>query len=285
MNQKQDHMIRCETDGIWWFKYRHFDEFPELWQGIFTRHCGYSTGPYTSLNISHGLGDEASAVHRNRQVIARCVVKGDIVYIRQNHGTEILVFRKDAEFGQQTVGDAMITNIPNRFLAVQVADCQSVFLYDPSQQLVANVHAGWRGSVKNIIGHTLAAMKKTFGSCPEHIHAGVGPSLGPCCAEYRNYRREIPEQFWKYKDGDHRFDFWSLTSDQLTSAGVLAKHISISGICTKCRTDLFFSYRGEGVTGRFAAVIGLTLQSDDRRELKANKSSKLKEAQSSKPKG
>ena len=256
-------MIKSEHNGIVLFKYKNLAKFPELWQGVFTRHAGYSREPFSSLNISFGLGDDRSAVEKNRTVITHCIGKNDMVYINQNHGTGILTLCKGDNIGTPIasedllVADAMVTNISNKFLAVQVADCQPVFLYDPIRQVVANVHAGWRGSVKNIASLTVAVMKEQFGSDPADIHAGVGPSLGPCCAEFRNYRSEIPEIYWKYKDKGHHFDFWSMTYDQLTSHGILSENIDVSRICTKCRTDLFFSYRGEGVTGRFAAVIGL----------------------------
>ncbi|MBW1984000.1 MAG: polyphenol oxidase family protein, partial [Deltaproteobacteria bacterium] len=87
--------------------------------------------------------------------------------------------------------------------------------------------------------------------------AGIGPSLGPCCAEFVNYKKEIPEAYWTYKNQDNYFDFWAVSKDQLCNAGVLPENTHLSKICTKCHTDRFYSYRGEGTTGRFAAVIGL----------------------------
>jgi len=91
---------------------------------------------------------------------------------------------------------------------------------------------------------------------PQNMVCGVGPSLGPCCAEFINYQKEIPETLWKYCGSDYRFDFWQMSLDQLTAAGVRPENISMAGICTKCNQHLFFSYRGERNTGRFAAVIG-----------------------------
>jgi len=99
-------------------------------------------------------------------------------------------------------------------------------------------------------------MEKEFDSKPGNIVTGISPSLGPCCAEFVNYKDEIPEEFWKYKDDSDHFDFWAISSDQLCNAGVLKKNIYLSEICTRCNTDLFYSFRGEGTTGRFAAVIG-----------------------------
>ncbi|MBT8350952.1 MAG: laccase domain-containing protein, partial [Deltaproteobacteria bacterium] len=81
--------------------------------------------------------------------------------------------------------------------------------------------------------------------------------LGPCCAEFVNYQNEIPEKLWTYKNDSNYFDFWALSSKQLCDAGVLKENIYSSEICTRCNTDLFYSFRGEGITGRFAAVIGL----------------------------
>ncbi len=150
-----------------------------------------------------------------------------------------------------------MTDIAGRNLVIQVADCQAVLLYEPARRVVANAHCGWRGSIQNIIGRTVEVMKQDFGCRPDLILAGIGPSLGPCCAEFINYDTEIPKEFWQYKGLNRYFDFWALSRDQLKTAGVAANNIESSRICTRCHTDEFFSYRAEGTTGRFAAVIGL----------------------------
>jgi YfiH family protein len=142
-------------------------------------------------------------------------------------------------------------------LTILVADCQPVMLYDPVRAVVANIHSGWRGSIADIIGRTVAVMKERFACRPAEIIAGIGPSLGPCCAEFVNYRQEIPEALWSYQVSDNHFDFWALSRDQLVWAGLLPEHIETGGICTRCHSDLFFSYRAAQQTGRMAAVIGL----------------------------
>ena len=151
----------------------------------------------------------------------------------------------------------MITDLPGRHLVIQTADCQAVMLYDPRRRVAANVHVGWRGSAANIIGHTVARMVAGFGCRPTDMLAGIGPSLGPCCAEFKNYRREIPSEYWRYRHAGDLFDFWALSRDQLTAAGVPPAGIHVSGLCTRCETGRFFSYRAEKRTGRLAAVIGL----------------------------
>lgn len=215
------------------------------------------------MNVTPGLGDNDDDVANNRQRIRACLGDGELVFLKQVHGANVLTinsdasgFRNNSEYGPLT-GDAVVTDLPGIHLVIQVADCQSVLLYEPEQQVIANVHSGWRGSIKNIIGRTVAVMEREFRCDAKNIFAGVGPSLGPCCAEFINYTDEIPESFWNYKDSSHHFDFWAISRDQMSAAGIPVEHIVSSGICTKCNNDTFFSYRGEGVTGRFAAVIGL----------------------------
>ena len=230
---------------------------------IFCRKGGHSRPPFGSLNVSLGVGDEKDRVVRNRDLIAGSLEARDLVFVRQVHGREIEVLAQkypppgNCPDRTPAAADAMVTNQPQKYLAIQVADCQAVLMYEPVRQVVANVHCGWRGSIQNIIGRTVAAMKQTFDCSPAHIQAGIGPSLGPCCAEFINYRAEIPQTLWHYKDSRNHFDFWSISGDQLMDAGVLPRNIEPSRICTRCHTHEFFSYRAEKNTGRFAVVIGL----------------------------
>jgi len=245
-----------------WFQFPTFLEFPDIQHGIFTRNHGYSLGSFRSLNVSFGVGDREKHVEKNRQLISQCMDGGELVFINQIHGATVLVLKNGNKSRFETppasfTADAIVTNIPNHLLVIQVADCQSVLMLDPVQHVVANVHCGWRGSINGILGETVEVMKSNFGCQGADIKAGIGPSLGPCCAEFVNFNREIPSKFWKYKDRADRFDFWAISRDQLNSAGILSENIFSSNMCTRCRTDHFFSFRGEGRTGRFAVAIGL----------------------------
>ena len=159
--------------------------------------------------------------------------------------------------------DAIITNAKGLLTVIQVADCQGVILYDPVKQVLANVHSGWRGSVLNILGKSVQAMVEKFDVHPKDIRAAISPSLGPCCAEFRNYRQELPHHLWRYrKDAsvfgkENHFDFWKMSFDQLIAQGIPSDHVEISGICTACHTDRFYSYRKEKKTGRFAVVAAI----------------------------
>ena len=253
-------MLLTDKNGILFFQFPNLASFAEIRHGIFTRKCGYSKEPYNSLNVSFEVGDTPEIVKRNRNILCKCIKGKEFIYSKQKHETQIIILTKNNNQVRNTApftGDAMITDTLGRYLVVQVADCQSLLLYDPARRVVANIHSGWRGSIKNITGKTIKEMEKKFGCRSENIIAGIGPSLGPCCAEFVNYKKEIPSNLWKYKNNNNLFDFWALSLDQLLDAGLLIKNIHSSNICTKCNTDLFFSFRGEGTTGRFATVIGL----------------------------
>ena len=256
-------MILKYKNGLHFFSYSKFDAFGDIRHGVFTRNNGISSGAYNSLNVGLSVGDKKESVANNRKTIARCMGTQKLIFINQIHKTDIIVFKNnDANRLSETntssfTGDAMITNIPGKCLAIQTADCQGIVLYDPKNKVVANVHSGWQGSINNIAGACVESMKTEFDCRPENIYAGISPSLGPCCAEFIHYQQEIPEKFWCYKNTAHYFDFWKISTHQLQEAGVTSENIEISNICTKCNSHLFFSYRKKNNTGRFVSVIGL----------------------------
>ena len=264
-------MFFTGTNGAGYYRFENLAAFGRIEHGVFIRRGGFSPRPFDSLNVSLGIGDAEANVARNRDLIRRSMTGTDFVYARQVHGCEVAVLKgpepapgAGAETGVGAItADALITDQPGTCLVIQVADCQAVLLYDPVRQVVANVHCGWRGSILNVIGRALEAMTTEFDCRAERIRAGIGPSLGPCCAEFSNYQTELPADFRVYKDPRDHFDFWAVSRDQLIRAGVAEKNIEISGICTRCRTDEFYSYRAAKTTGRFAAVIGLKRKQTD----------------------
>jgi polyphenol oxidase len=256
-------MMLTTQNGVSFYQFKNLAACSGIEHRIFTRNSGFSQPPFASLNVGFGIGDTQKNVSKNRGIISRFMGAGRLVFVRQIHGCEIAVLSRDSEqrgippAGRAVTADAMVTDIFERNLVIQVADCQAVLLYEPARRVIANIHCGWRGNVQNIIGRTVGVMEQHFGCRPGRIQAGIGPSLGPCCAEFINYRSEIPMEFWRYKGLNEHFDFWSLSRDQLKRAGVAEINIESSGICTRCHTDEFFSYRAQRTTGRFAAVIGL----------------------------
>jgi len=252
-------MIEIQKNGLSFFQFPNLAKYPGICHGIFTRNGGLSQKPYHSLNVSINVGDAETNVINNRSLILKCLEIDNLFFTNQVHGTEILILKKETSqtFDSLMTGDAVISDIPGKNIAIQTADCQAVLLYDADKNVIANIHSGWRGSIQNIIGKTVRTMEKVFECSPDHIIAGIGPGLGQCCAEFINYKKEIPKEYWKYKNNSNYFDFRAISKDQLFSAGVLPESIFLSSLCTRCRNNLFFSFRENRITGRFAAIIGI----------------------------
>jgi hypothetical protein len=229
---------------------------------MFTRLGGVSQVPYAGLNLGGGGGDPV-AVDQNREKVKRVLKLDCLASAVQVHGDQVAVvedIQKDREYHNV---DALITRQGRVGLLIQQADCQAVLLYDPRQEAIAAIHSGWRGSVANIIGKTIRAMGENFGTAPENLRAVISPSLGPCCAEFTHYKKELPVSFLQWRTSENYFNFWEISRWQLQEAGVLSNCIKAVGICTMCDHN-FFSYRRamrkleeQGVTGRNGSVIGL----------------------------
>jgi hypothetical protein len=245
-------------------KFQLLEQVPGLVHGVYTRHGGVSLPPYESLNVAWNNGDAEAAVRENLSRVRESLGARFLASSLQVHGDTIQVLERgplenadsDAFLIRAPSGDALVTRVEDLGLMIKIADCQAVFLVDTEHKVVANVHCGWRGSVQNLAGKTVALMRKRYGSRPESLLAAVSPSLGPCCAEFRNYRDELPPAFWEYQVKPTYFDFWEITRRQLQEAGLRPDHIEIAGRCTVCHKVDYYSYRGEKITGRMAALIG-----------------------------
>lgn len=256
---KNGSFIKNEILGIPVFQSEILGTFKEISHGFTSRNGGVSAAPYESLNVGIAVGDFEANVRQNRSLISGISSAGRSVYLSQVHGSDILIINRDdiVPIHDSIKADAVITDSFGLELVIQTADCQAVLLYDPVKKVAGAVHSGWKGNVLDILGKTVKKMNEAFGSDPSDIRAVIGPSLGPCCAEFMNFRTELPEKFWEYGDEKHNFKFWEISKKQLENAGLLFDNISISGVCTKCCHELFFSYRGSKITGRMAGFISI----------------------------
>ncbi len=251
------------SQGLPSLKFDRFNNCQNLKHGLFTREGGISRQPFDTLNVGLDTGDDPQAVLENRRRIIRDLGGGQPVFLNQVHGTDIAVFKNHGKSleritdiaGDPIEADGSVTNIPGLILFIQVADCQPILLFDPIKRVAANLHSGWRGSILNIAGKGVRTMVEEFGCSPADILAGIGPSLGPCCAEFIHYREEIPAGLWHYQVKNNHFDFWQITTDQLQEQGIKPDNIAVSRQCSKCSGETFFSYRKERITGRLASAI------------------------------
>jgi len=233
--------------------------FTELRHAIYTRHGGVSQGPYHSLNVGTLTGDSQENVRSNLEIIRTALDARSLKSMQQVHGTNIVIIGEasSAICEEPVQADAMITRLPGVALMVKQADCQAVLLFDPVKKVISNIHCGWRGNRQNLLRAVTECMRVDFGCNPSDLRAGIGPSLGPCCAEFVTYEQLFPDSFKPFMVRKNYFDFWALSRWQLTESGVREENIETAAICTKCRTALFYSYRAEKTTGRFATAVML----------------------------
>lgn len=239
-----------------YFRYPSLSLNRNLVHGVLTRHGGLSRPPYDSLNTSYTVGDQPEKVTHNLTKIKDLIGARRLIFMNQSHGDRILLLPKGRHFpcGSIPSADAVITDIPRFAVLVRQADCQAVILFDPIRRVVANVHCGWRGHVNNILKKTVIQMTEAFACNPSDLLAAIGPSLGPCCAEFVSHKEIFPTAFQQFMVRENHFDLWSTSRWQLERVGLRKEHIEIAGICTRCSTHLFYSYRGEGRTGRFGTI-------------------------------
>ena len=228
-----------------------------LVHAVFTRHGGVSKAPYATLNISNGTGDLQQDVQSNINILKGVFSAQAFCFLEQVHGRHIVVPKDHVRDDTEPRGDALLTHRTGLALMIKQADCQGVILCDPLKRIIANVHCGWRGNVQNILGAAVEKMEKEYGSKASHLMAAIGPSLGPCCAEFVSHEEIFPKDFRLFMVRENHFDLWAISRWQLLEAGLEKDNIELACICTKCRNDLFFSYRAEKITGRFATLVML----------------------------
>ncbi|MBN2062264.1 MAG: peptidoglycan editing factor PgeF [Deltaproteobacteria bacterium] len=251
--------LRKSSYGIVLFRFPILLKQEGLLHAVFSRHGGKSNHPYHFLNTSYETNDSAVNVSSNLKLIKTVIHADRLVFMKQAHGSEITIPDEQSlnNLAKTPKADALITNIPGISLMVKQADCQAVILFDPVKRVIANVHCGWRGNTINILGKVVKRMESEFGCYPSDLIAAIGPSLGPCCAEFITHKNIFPKEFHEFMRHENHFDLWGISSMQLVRAGLDEKNIETAKICTKCNTDLFYSYRAEKDTGRFATVVML----------------------------
>ena len=125
---------------------------------ITTRHGGVSQGNYATMNPGEFSGDDPASVRMNRQLLSDAMgISPERIFAPcQVHEAEISCI--DAQQQEMYGKDALVTDIPGICIAVSTADCVPVLVYAPDKKVVAAIHAGWRGTVKQIVAKTIRCM-------------------------------------------------------------------------------------------------------------------------------
>lgn len=250
------------------------NSFGNLTHFCTTRFGGVSKGNFSSLNLSPYSGDSSINFQRNLQIVSEetGINTQNFIIPFQTHEDKVLVI--DEEYlklsdeikKKKLMGiDAIITKQNNICIGVTTADCVPILLYDATKNVIAVVHAGWRGTCARLVEKTINQMQRTFSSIPADIYALLGPSISPEAYEVGN---ELVEPFsiacfdiskiFEEKNGKQFLNLWEANRQLLVKSRVPGSQIQISGICTYTQHEDFFSARRLGInSGRMLSAIML----------------------------
>jgi polyphenol oxidase len=252
--------------------------------GFSVRTGGVSRGPYESLNLGRGVGDDPAAVEENLRRLAEAAgLEGPQAFAsaHQVHGDRVVGAARSAPFteifppssgpaagpGLELEGsvraDAVVALEPGLAAAVRVADCVPVLLYAPDRGLAAAVHSGWRGAIAQVAARGVRALQQACGADPAQMLAAVGPCIERCCYEVgQDLAARFRSSFGPEAADDPRttakphLDLRHCVESALRSAGVRQERIEHAGACTSCDISACFSHRRDhGTTGRHLAFI------------------------------
>lgn len=154
----------------------------------------------------------------------------------------------DNNYINNTIGDALITNLPNKPIIIKVADCVPILLYDKENRVLALVHSGWKGTLQNITSKTVKTMIDKFNSNPNNIYSYIYPSIRQCHFEveydvYKQFKEKIKdiEKYTIKKDIKYYIDLQSIITKELKELGI--NNIIDTNICTYCNNNIYHSYR------------------------------------------
>jgi YfiH family protein len=251
--------------------------------GFSVRTGGVSRGPYASLNLGRGVGDEPAAVDENLRRLAEAAgLDGPRAFAsaHQVHGDRVVgaaggaplteIFPPSAgpeaappEQDASLRADAVVALEPGVAAAVRVADCVPVLLYAKDRGLAAAVHSGWRGARVSVAGRGVRALQHVSGADPSRMLAAVGPCIGRCCYEVGKDLASLFRSLFGPMAADDpettarpHLDLRFCVESALRAAGVREELIEHAGGCTSCDISACFSHRRDrGTTGRHLAFV------------------------------
>ena len=254
-----------EQNGL---RYYSFDIFStSVKQAVFTRRGGVSPEPWDSLNLGGSVGDAPQRVAENRIHVFNAMGRdpASIHDVWLIHGTNIVYADAPRPLDEPSPkADILFTNNPAVTLFMRFGDCVPIMFHDPVEKVIGIAHAGWMGTVRGVMNAAVEGMRSHYGCVPKNIVTGIGPSIGvdhyevgaDVISQFQEKHAEDAEYILRNRNGSTYLDLWTANAIQLKNAGV--EQIQVSGVCTACHLDDWFSHRAEkGKTGRFGALMAL----------------------------
>ncbi|HEX9188253.1 MAG TPA: peptidoglycan editing factor PgeF [Vicinamibacteria bacterium] len=182
---------------------------------------------------------------------------GRLLLLKQVHGVAVA----EAPWEASPEADAACAAAPGLLLGIQTADCLPLLLVDPRLRRVAAAHAGWKGTASGIASRMVEALL-VRGSDPSDLVAAIGPGIGDCCYEVGEELRAAfgpagAPFFRPRPNGRPHLDLRAANARQLESAGLHPGAVHHVACCTRCRADLYPSFRRDGkAAGRMISFVG-----------------------------
>ena len=249
------------------FYSKKFKRFPNIKHCFFSRRGGFSKGIYRSLNCGKGSKDNKKNVNRNLSLVSKKmkIHQKKLYLMYQTHSNKVIIINKKNQNSKRFNSDALITKLRGVALGVVTADCVPIILYDTKNQIIACIHAGWKGASSGIIENTVKKFKK-FNS-KNKIFASIGPCIGKKSYEvdidfYKKFilkSKKNAVYFSKKNNNKRLFNLRKYANDKLIKLNVKVDHVNHDTFKEKSR---FFSYRRsqklhEKDYGRCISVISL----------------------------
>jgi YfiH family protein len=253
------------SGAVRYFQFGIFGD--DLTHAVISRRGGVSPAPWSGLNLGATVGDDPERVGENRLRALTALGRdpGSVFDVWQVHGAEVTIAAAPRPPQMPHArADVILTNRPEVTLLMRFADCVPILLHDPVRRAAGLVHAGWMGTVRGTAAAAVRAMQAEFGSDPDDIRAGIGPSIGPdhyevgpdVAAQIRQAFGAESRRLLRSRRGGLYLDLWAANALHLERAGI--RRVEVAGLCTACHLEDWYSHRAEhGRTGRFGALIAL----------------------------
>lgn len=226
---------------------------------ITTRRGDLSPPPWQGFNLGLNCDDDRQRVLAAREQVSAAIGARPPAWLTQVHGNQV-VTAPSAALSDLPQADGVVTSEVGQPCAVLTADCLPVLIAREDGSAVGALHAGWRGLLDGVLENGVAALAGSESA----VHAWLGPAICQKCYQvddrirdaFVDHNKDAASGFRADGDGHWRMDLSALARQRLLAAGVTS--ITGGDLCTHCRSDLFYSFRHEGVTGRFATIVWLT---------------------------
>lgn len=273
-------VVHKNINGFQYLQFKKLLEFSDTLVHAYS--LGIDKNYRTSLNIKNNSLELYSKAIDNYKELCKNIncTYTNLVKPNQSHTNIVKLVKSkinndkpDFNLDEYNLTDGLITNKSNLLLVTTNADCILLLFFDPVEKVVANVHSGWKGTIRRISVETVQKMKKEYNCKPENIICCICPSIRKCHFEVEKdvqalFKNEFKQELQKANRFNEIIERkteqkWVIDTVEinkiiLQNEGIKANNILDCGICSVCNCDLIHSYRVEKESyGLETALIGL----------------------------